>query len=466
MTKGPRVNTRLRWHVDYYLTGEYWNFEWKRQNQTDRFYTLGAGRIKRGPSSLARPDPTAPRKWIYSNSIELAGKSFKDPQATETLTGPFVIFLYTHSDGATPPTTTFRVGFFPAKKMNYHRGGNTYEFVNLRDAYSGFFEEALNIASSSVIGVWVAPMIGDIYADMYHFENPTASKCYYWAEAGDMSYAPFKMTLTPAIKTDDTKKYIIEDPLGTVYATLPWEVESGYVYMSIDIGTNGAWLDLFFSNSSSSIFSTWEAGEGREVKIPLPAVPVNENAYGEYALTGQREYDISMARMQQEQNAVNGIAGVGTSAIGGAIAGSMVAPGPGTVAGAVAGIATGAISTATNFFSAGHYDAKAQEQMDKLTANQTSNVIINAGGLSWFNQDRRWRIIELVRDSESAAELSAEQSELGYVTDSYTTDCASVVATGGGLRIEGLEVRGGLPPEGRAYIAALFARGVHLDLIS
>ena len=428
-------------------------------------YDLGAGRIKRGPSGLARPDPSAPRKWVYSSSTELTGKTFKDPQATETLTGPFVIFLYTHSDGATPPTTTFRVGFFPAEKMNYHRGGSTYEFVNLPDAYAGHFEESLNIASSSIIGVWVSPMIGDIYADMYHFENPTTNKCYYWVDAGYMSYAPFKMTLTAPIKTDDMKKYIVEDPLGTVYATLPWEIESTYVYMSIDVGTNGAWLDLFFSNSSSSSFSTWEAGEGREVKIPLPAVPVNDNAYGEYALTGQREYDITMARMQQEQNAVSGIAGVGTSAIGGAIAGSMVAPGPGTVAGAVAGIATGAISTATNYFSAGHYDAKAQEQLDKLTANQTSNVIINAGGLSWFYQGRRWCIIELVRDTESATELSDEQSELGYVTDSYVPDCTSVLRTGGGLRIEGLEVKGDIPPEGRAYIAALFARGVHLDLI-
>ena len=72
----------------------------------------------------------------------------------------------------------------------------------------------------------------------------------------------------------------------------------------------------------------------------------------------------------------------------------------------------------------------------------------------------------MVRDSESAAELSLEQSELGYITDSQIADCSTLIAAGGGIRIEGVEVKGNILPEGKAYIAALFARGVHLDILT
>ena len=74
-------------------------------------------------------------------------------------------------------------------------------------------------------------------------------------------------------------------------------------------------------------------------------------------------------------------------------------------------------------------------------------------------------IVKLKRDPESLEELETEQSELGYLTDSYKTDCSSIIAAGGGLRIEGLEIKGDIPREGKNYIASLFARGVHIDLI-
>ena len=72
----------------------------------------------------------------------------------------------------------------------------------------------------------------------------------------------------------------------------------------------------------------------------------------------------------------------------------------------------------------------------------------------------------MTADAVSKAEIEAEQSELGFVTDTYAANCSTIVSQGGGLRIEGLEVKGDLSREGRDYISTLFARGVHLDLIS
>ncbi len=134
----------------------------------------------------------------------------------------------------------------------------------------------------------------------------------------------------------------------------------------------------------------------------------------------------------------------------------------------MAGAAVSAMSSIANYFVGSYYDSKNQEQVDKLMSNQLSSVLVGSSGLGWmgFASNGEWSIVKLVRDTQSAAELTAEQSELGYITDTFAADCSTIVSQGGGLRIEGLEVKGEISPEGRRYISALFARGVHLDLIS
>ena len=103
---------------------------------------------------------------------------------------------------------------------------------------------------------------------------------------------------------------------------------------------------------------------------------------------------------------------------------------------------------------------------NRLLSNQAGSVLISGGGDAWKTSlYGSWNIVALVRDSESAAALSAEQAEMGYITDMFVSDCTSLISGGGGLRIEGLEITGDMNREGKAYIQALFARGVHLDLI-
>ena len=71
----------------------------------------------------------------------------------------------------------------------------------------------------------------------------------------------------------------------------------------------------------------------------------------------------------------------------------------------------------------------------------------------------------MVRDPLSKGELETEQAEKGYVCDTFTTNCTPTIQSGGPVRIEGLEVKGDIPKAGRLAIAAMFAQGVHLDLI-
>ena len=78
--KGPSANCRIKWHVDYWLLEElYRNYADHFPSLTPRTpMTFGQGRIKRGPESLKRPEPSEPRKWIYS-----AASNYRVGQAQE-----------------------------------------------------------------------------------------------------------------------------------------------------------------------------------------------------------------------------------------------------------------------------------------------------------------------------------------------------------------------------------------------
>ena len=373
------------------------------------------------------------------------------------------VILFTKSEGG---LTTFHVATWTiGQQIN---GVNTITMAGL---YDGELEEMMNIQTGSIVGAWIGPVLAldPNTAEVKQFTYGTVTHAWYeddYASSGTEWVSSYSVSYT----TTDNEKWVVVDPLGTTYATVPWGIQFTGYKARIDIGTSGAWLHLILMKPGS-MAAAQPRGEGREVQIPLPSVPITSNDLSDYVLSGQKDYDRTMAQIQQEQAFKSGVANAGTGAIGGAIAGTMTSPGAGTVVGAIAGLGTSLLSSYLGGEIQKETDRKSLEAGERLTANQASNVIIPSGGPLWWKlrtrtDDYDWCIGKMVRDSESAGELALEQSELGYVTDSQIADCSAIVSTGGGLRIEGLEVKGDIPPEGRAYIAALFARGVHLDLIS
>ena len=144
-----------------------------------------------------------------------------------------------------------------------------------------------------------------------------------------------------------------------------------------------------------------------------------------------------------------------------------MAGGPaGAIVGAVAGFGLGIAGSFLNEYIQKEADAKSQAATETLLSNQTANVIAPGGGPAWYqNGTGNWKIVKLVRDSQSASELADDQTEHGYITDTYLSDCSTIIEQGGGLRIEGLEMHGNYLPQLKMRISEMFARGVHLDLI-
>ena len=451
-TKGPQPNTRIKWHVDWWLT--WTDYNWfqisgeptEQRSWRPRKVTIGAGRLKRGPAELARPDPSLPRQWVYSGKfIDLSNPK-----------GPAVIVIFNKTGESGETSINIASWWLNDKASNLHP-------IPIEMIYSGLTEECMGLDPDSIIGIYFAPFIPIETNDPHGHKYKDVMYDWYEKPSGNANALYIQGWEEPE-ETDDTAKWVVIDPLGTTYATLPWHMKFKAVEMRIDVGTSGASLIITFEEQFNDAHQ--RLTEGRRIQIPLISAPVTSNAMASYVLSGKQEYDRTMAAIQQEQNFKSGIANAGTGAIGGAIAGSAASPGLGTLAGLIGGAASSVLGSYFTGEIQKETDKKSFEAMDKYTSNQTSNVIISAGGTAWLLGDNaKWMIVKLKRDPESLEELETEQSELGYLTDSYKTDCSSIIAAGGGLRIEGLEIKGDIPREGKNYIASLFARGVHIDLI-
>ena len=470
-TKGPKTNTKIRWHVDYWLT--LMNLEWKAAHNVavnSRSITFGRGRFKRGPEGMQRPDPSTPRMWLYDSDTIL-----RDYSSLGTANG-YCIVSWNETVNSVTVIKTAYWRFNDSETVS----GTTYYSPSMKEIYSGQLEEILNVAASAIIGVWFSPiaygtpsgLLPKVETKNYTDVNGNTQHRFIrtFEASTPLTTEPVYVDLTGDdffIKTTDTEKYIVMDPKGTIYGTLPWGIEFRYCKMTLDVGTSGAWLILCFRKTAVAT-DYMEPGEGRQIEIPLISAPITSNALSEYAGSGQQEYDRKMAELQQETNLKSGIAGGIQGAASGAIGGALVGKGAGALVGSAVGAGMSILQAQVNYQIGTEHDAKSQALYNTLMANQISNVISRVGGPMWKDgNDKRgyWRLVKLVRDPLSKGELETEQAELGYICDTYTVNCTTVIANGGPMRIEDLEVLGDISNEAKRYIAAMFARGVHLDLI-
>ena len=464
-TKGPQTNTRIKWHVDWWLTWSDYNWfmvSGQQQilaNWSPRRVTIGAGRMVKGPSQFARPSSSAPRKWLLENA-----KSIIDDRDPHFHTSTWWAVMCTTKTSGTPPSevvTDIIYYFWPIGEKIAGAANNSPNWTTI---YTGQIEEAMGIDPSRIQGFWLAPFMPWTGGEV---RDLTGDSVYELTSI--LSGNTNTKTLTESVQTNDKKKIVFTDPTGAEMFTAPWGIQFKTIVTWFDIGTSAAALCVYLGETDAPIEER-KGAEGRFFSFPLPSLPVTENAWSSYVYNGQRDYDMQQKAIQRDRSAVNGIAGIGTQAIGGALAGTAAAPGAGTAAGAIAGLASGIIGTAANYFTAGEFDSRDQRSVDALTSRQTAAMIVNAGGYYGIIQPYGpmigWNMLTMVRDPVSLAEIEVEQEELGYDTDTYVKDCSNLISGGGPLRIEGLRVKGDIPKEGKEYIAALFSRGVHIDLIS
>lgn len=469
-TKGPKTNTLIHWHVDYWFTLQMmeWNANKYPAQWSSKGFAFGRGTFKRGPAGMARPDPSAPRMWVKASETDLK-KDIVNTTSGDSMKAPWAIMVYTETTdpddtpGSGDEETIIQMAYWPVGEVTFTLANHTFYSVVPYHIYYGIVEEWFGLDPNAIIGIWFSPI--PPYgtgggATMGSFQRNGHTYGYFKTEMSRNLTQYITLTST---QTDDVSKYIVTDPTGATMGTLPWGLQFSVIRALVDVGTSGCYLNLLFCDGSTAI----PEGEGRIVQVPLPSAPLTSNALSSYVYSGQESFDRDMAKLQQEQALKSGIAGLGSSAISGAVSGAVAGGPAGAAAGAAGGGILGGIGVAANYFIQGETNDKSMALTRELMANQTSNVIISSGGCAWFNTDmpHSWKLVKLVRDPLSKGELETEQAEKGCVCDTYTTNCTPTIRSGGGMRIEGLEVVGDLSKEARTYIQQMFARGVHLDLI-
>ena len=203
------------------------------------------------------------------------------------------------------------------------------------------------------------------------------------------------------------------------------------------------------------------------VTIPLPSIPISSNAYSDYVYSGQRDYEMQYASLQNEQTAVHGLSGAIGGAVMGAVAGAVLGPAGsaagGAAAGAAAGGVTGAASAGINYaVDEFIYKDKFQDLEDQKYANQTGNLMIPGDGFGWIKFNMKPQLITLTADSVYQAELTEHIAQEGYPCYSPVSSVSTFITSGGALQITNLTITGSCPPVAKRTIKALLEGGIRI----
>ena len=420
-----------------------WDADWWRTYSGSA--TFGKGTITRcSNSTYKRPSAVQPRLWEVDKYESVTNSTKK-----------YILVVYSETVGA---ITYIRYASWEVDST-ITSGGNTYYTVSLEQLYSGILDECLHISPTTITGVFI------LDSQPFTF-TATGLKTYgsyaWYISEQNSSMITRWVTLTNTYTTDDTHKAVVVDPYGTIVWELPWGMSINKCNITYDMGTSSASMILSMTRTTTALVELVPGAIGLLATVPLINVPVNSNAWSDYTFTYAREYDKQNREIARNQQVVSGIAGTGTSIIGGAVAGTMAAPGIGTVAGAVGGAASSLAGTGIDYVASGYFNDWLQDETDKLHSNQSANMLLPAGGSAWRNFEGGWKIVQLTADTVSAAEYSAFVSNNGYKTEIAVGNPNSFITAGGPLQIINLTITGNIPPQAKQYIKDKFETGVRI----
>ena len=157
-TKGPQPNTRIKWHVDWWLT--WTDYNWfqisgepaMQKNWAPRKVSIGSGRLLKGPASFARPSSSAPRKWLLEDAKSMIDDHDPRSDAYEW----WAVMAATETSGTPPSNVTTKITYYYwpiARQIS----GAAHRSPTWTDIYTGQIEEKMGIDPSSILGFWAAP---------------------------------------------------------------------------------------------------------------------------------------------------------------------------------------------------------------------------------------------------------------------------------------------------------------------
>lgn len=469
------ANTQINWTVDW----------WRSYSGSA---TFGAGQItKCSDSTYKRPYRTHPRYWkaTVANTTPLC----EDNNNAWTMI--YLVAVFTVSG-----VSTIRYFEFPAFNAGHisftlpDHPNDTYYTMSIQQCYKGLIDELLTDYCDSLTPKPSFEIIG-CYASQ--IKNPLWITGATWrynvhgdAISGDVNGSTYSMmevdggisavygiTFNPSIMTDDMTQYAIVDYWGNPVGNLPYGVSVTKANITLDIGVNGAYekvifeSDAFDGQANQLISAKATKMLGLEFSIPCITIPITSNQWSSYLLGGQRDYDITSARIANDQKGVSGLESTIQAGIGGGVTGSTAGP-LGAIGGLLGGMIAEGGMTAIQYGLGKNFNDQLQDAADRLYSNQKNNILIPGGSRAWYDRtntlNKSWGayLIKLEADTVSAAEYTADITNNGYDTNIPVASSASFVTAGGPLRITQLIITGGIPPEAKQAIKGMLETGVRI----
>ena len=245
------------------------------------------------------------------------------------------------------------------------------------------------------------------------------------------------------------------DQIRDIRGNVIWECPVGHYYSLQNANLNAS------ATACSVNIRLEEGNDIKVVSVPCEIVDIYDDSWKEY-LGRQRESDKALRQLQYQQQAVEGLANIGSSAIGGSMAGSLASAGGGM--GAVLGVASGIVSTLGTYATNQYFDPKIQEQYDRAQARAQDGLLL-AGSTTedMFNENFAGKVT-VIPDDISRAQFEGETDTYGYSTSLYLESDPRV--NDEGTRLTGpmrgsVDITADCPADWITQIASRFDMGIY-----
>lgn len=349
------------------------------------------------------------------------------------------------------------------------------------DIYNGNVATKLGIVSEAIVGAWFSP-VAPISTAFYLYENGQifahyqVVKLYKNGAYGVYEYDSAQSGITDLIDfkksysinasgtaTDDDVIYSVTDCSGQVVGSAPYGMMFKNMIVYFDVGATTGNLKVTLTPQTT--YDWGDIAEGKTFTIPLPPLPISSNAWSDYVYSGQRLYEYNARVQQNNQQALEGVAGIATGALGGMIGGAMIGSAGGPV-GAAGGAAIGALIGAIGLGATVVTNEINRQQMNDLEdqkhAEQFGRLTMPGDGFAFVQIKGIPKLITMTADTVSIAEHTADIANNGYEVQLPVASAASFVTAGGALRMNSLMITGNTPPQAKALVASMFESGVYI----
>lgn len=306
---------------------------------------------------------------------------------------------------------------------------------------------------NDVMGAWLSPFS----VDVTNWESLTGTEIVGYRKAADgLNWIQYGVPLDATAVMDQADCIGMTDMRGN----LVWTSDLGggtetylYCYLNVSPSTCN-WRCVLDAPDLVHPQGTPE----RTFTIPCEPVYYFSDAFQEYNVR-QREFDMEQRAINRDSQLVSGLSGVGSSAVGGAVAGALLGP-AGAVAGAALGAVGGIVGSIASYAIQPTFDNRTQRATDAFYKRQADTLVLSGDGLlNILTGLTGCDLVNVETDAGTVTQYNDAVSTAGFFYSDLEVEDMEDFVVDGSLTAD-VQVLGPIPDAWKAQVQQRIARGV------